>query len=89
MTTLFVPAPRIMGEHFSELAEFSQCHPSAEAEKGGSAWCRLHLPGRPGCKRSQRAPAKPRNDRVVGFSVFFRVSVTTGFIAIANIQVIF
>lgn len=49
MTALFVPALRIMGEHFPECAELSQHHSSAALEKKGYSACCRAAPARQTC----------------------------------------
>lgn len=61
MTALFVPALRIMGEHFPECAELSQHHSSAALEKKKDIQLAagLHLPGRPACSALQMQSIVP------------------------------
>lgn len=78
MTALFVPALSIMGEHFPECPELSQHHSSSElGKKGVQPDAELRLPSRPVCSALQMQ------------SMGFKVSVTTCFSAVANVQVIF
>lgn len=69
MTALFVPALRIMGEHFPECAELSQHHSSAALEKKWifsllqGCTCQADLHAVP-CKCSYRACHKNSSDTI-------------------------